>query len=205
MSPPNDAAAGKLGLALSGGGFRAAFFHIGVLARLAELGLLYRVEVISTVSGGSIVGALYYLHLKQRLESMPESGIGRDGYVELVAEVEAVLRHGAQRNIRTRAFANPLKNVQMLLSRRYSRSDRIGDLYDRFLYKGTRLRELVISPGGAAVDDPDAYNASHEEKLPVLLLNATSLNSGHNWRFEAIRMGESLPVEQTPRDNRAHG
>jgi len=196
MSPPNDAAAGKLGLALSGGGFRAAFFHIGVLARLAELGLLSRVEVISTVSGGSIVGALYYLRLKQRLESMPESGIGRDGYVELVAEAEALLRHGAQRNIRTRAFANPLKNVQMLLSRRYSRSDRIGDLYDRFLYRGTRLRELVISPRGEAVDDPDAYNASHEEKLPVLLLNATSLNSGHNWRFEAIRMGESLPVDK---------
>ena len=29
-----------LGLALSGGGFRASLFHIGVLARLAELDLL---------------------------------------------------------------------------------------------------------------------------------------------------------------------
>jgi predicted acylesterase/phospholipase RssA len=27
----------KLGLGLSGGGFRASFFHIGVLRRLAEL------------------------------------------------------------------------------------------------------------------------------------------------------------------------
>jgi predicted acylesterase/phospholipase RssA len=58
----------KLGLALSGGGHRAAFFHIGVLAKLAELGLLRRIEVISTVSGGSIVGALYYLHVKNLLE-----------------------------------------------------------------------------------------------------------------------------------------
>ncbi|MCG6926484.1 MAG: patatin family protein, partial [Acidobacteria bacterium] len=32
--------AGKLGIALSGGGFRASFFHIGVLAKLAELDLL---------------------------------------------------------------------------------------------------------------------------------------------------------------------
>ena len=47
---------------------RAAFFHIGVLAKLAELGLLRRIEVISTVSGGSIVGALYYLHVKNLLE-----------------------------------------------------------------------------------------------------------------------------------------
>jgi predicted acylesterase/phospholipase RssA len=29
---------GKVGLAYPGGGFRAAFFHVGVLARLAELG-----------------------------------------------------------------------------------------------------------------------------------------------------------------------
>ncbi|HVD49595.1 MAG TPA: patatin-like phospholipase family protein, partial [Gaiellaceae bacterium] len=59
----------KLGLALSGGGHRAAFFHIGVLACLAELGLLRLVQVISTVSGGSIVGALYYLHVKNLLEA----------------------------------------------------------------------------------------------------------------------------------------
>ena len=41
----------KLGLALSGGGHRAAFFHIGAFARLAELGLLRPIQVISTVSG----------------------------------------------------------------------------------------------------------------------------------------------------------
>ena len=38
----------KLGLALSGGGFRAALFHIGVLARMAELDLLKNVAVLST-------------------------------------------------------------------------------------------------------------------------------------------------------------
>ena len=39
----------KLGLALSGGGHRAAFFHVGVLAKLAELGLLRPIQVISTL------------------------------------------------------------------------------------------------------------------------------------------------------------
>ena len=59
----------RRGLALSGGGFRASFFHIGVLARLAEIGRLHEIEFISTVSGGSILGALYYLHVKKLLES----------------------------------------------------------------------------------------------------------------------------------------
>ena len=38
---------GKIGLALSGGGFRASLYHIGVLARLAELDLLRLVEYLS--------------------------------------------------------------------------------------------------------------------------------------------------------------
>src|SRR5690606_1350559 len=44
---------GKIGLGLSGGGFRAALYHIGVLAKMAEFDLLKDVEVISCVSGGS--------------------------------------------------------------------------------------------------------------------------------------------------------
>src|SRR5450755_3324242 len=60
---------GKVGLALSGGGFRASLFHIGVLARLAELDVLRRVEVLSCVSGGSIIGAHYYLQLRETLET----------------------------------------------------------------------------------------------------------------------------------------
>lgn len=42
-----SAAAGRVGLALSGGGFLASFYHLGVLARLAELDVLRRVEVLS--------------------------------------------------------------------------------------------------------------------------------------------------------------
>lgn len=49
--------AGKLGLALSGGGFRASLFHIGVFAALAERDMLRHVEVLSCVSGGSISSA----------------------------------------------------------------------------------------------------------------------------------------------------
>jgi NTE family protein len=44
-----------VGLSLSGGGYRAAMFHLGSLLRLSEAGLLPRLRTVSSVSGGSIV------------------------------------------------------------------------------------------------------------------------------------------------------
>lgn len=49
----------NIALALSGGGARAMAFHLGCLRRLHALGLLDRVTTISSVSGGSVIGALY--------------------------------------------------------------------------------------------------------------------------------------------------
>jgi NTE family protein len=50
------------GLALSGGGYRAALFHLGSLWRLNELGWLKRLAEITSVSGGSITAAYLGLH-----------------------------------------------------------------------------------------------------------------------------------------------
>lgn len=44
-------------LCLSGGGYRAALFHLGALRRFNELGLLAQVDTFSSVSGGSILAA----------------------------------------------------------------------------------------------------------------------------------------------------
>lgn len=44
-------------LALSGGGFRATLFHLGVIEHLRDAGVLSGVEEISSVSGGSICAA----------------------------------------------------------------------------------------------------------------------------------------------------
>ncbi|WP_158826920.1 patatin-like phospholipase family protein [Mucilaginibacter lacusdianchii] len=52
----------RFGVALSGGGYRAAGFHIGTLKTLHKLQLLDKVDVLSTISGGSITGAAYCLH-----------------------------------------------------------------------------------------------------------------------------------------------
>lgn len=51
----------KIGLALSGGGYRAAAFHVGTLRAFHKLGILEKVDVISTISGGSITGSCYCL------------------------------------------------------------------------------------------------------------------------------------------------
>ena len=49
----------RIGLALSGGGSRAIAFHLGCLRALHERGILDKVEVLSAVSGGSVIAALY--------------------------------------------------------------------------------------------------------------------------------------------------
>lgn len=203
----NDTAGGskkrRLGLALSGGGFRASFFHLGVLARMAELGLLRHVEAISTVSGGSIIGALYYLRLREMLMGEEDANITDRHYVDLVDKVEKEFLVAVQHNLRMCTFVNPIKNMKMALPC-YSRSDRIGEIYDSYIYRAVfgeehakpiEMRELKIFPKS----DPhgDAFNptkAGHNDKrgakVPVLLINATTLNTGHNWRFLASRMGE---------------
>src|SRR5436309_4048405 len=124
-APSRRAISTRLGLALSGGGFRAAFFHLGVLAHLAEIGELRRVEVISTVSGGSIIGALYYLHVKNLLQSLPAREIQDAHYVQIVERIQHDFLAGVQKHLRARTFASLWKNVKMVRPE-YSRSNRIG-------------------------------------------------------------------------------
>ena len=45
-----------VGLSFSGGGIRSATFNLGVLQALADLKLLYRIDYLSTVSGGGYIG-----------------------------------------------------------------------------------------------------------------------------------------------------
>ena len=52
--PPHD----TLGVALSGGGIRSATFSLGVFQALARVGLIGRIDYLSTVSGGGYFGAV---------------------------------------------------------------------------------------------------------------------------------------------------
>ncbi len=192
---------GKVGLALSGGGFRASFYHLGVLARLAEMDVLRSVGTLSTVSGGSIVGAQYYLEVKHLLENKADKTITREDYVEIVRRVKRNFLDGVQKNIRTRALADLRKNMAMVFTKNYSRSHRLGELYEEELYAKVKddhpmgqprnMKKLLITPEGEAKDfHPKFSNWRRRAKVPALLLNATSLNTGHNWHFTARSMGE---------------
>ncbi|MCW8920897.1 MAG: patatin-like phospholipase family protein [Sedimenticola sp.] len=62
MSIIIDGTEKRIGLALSGGGFRAAAFHLGVFRQLKELGVLWKLDLLTCVSGGSIAGAFLAAH-----------------------------------------------------------------------------------------------------------------------------------------------
>lgn len=191
---------GKIGLALSGGGFRASLYHIGVLAKLAELDLLRHVEYLSCVSGGSIVGAHYYLEVRKLLQDKPDLEIKREDYVALVQRLAEDFLRGVERNIRTRIAAEWKTNLKMIFKPDYSRTLRAGELYEQEIYarvadgEGDRerwLNNLKIVPRGASpAFAPKDDNWRRTAKVPILILNATTLNTGHNWQFTASWMGE---------------
>lgn len=189
----------KVGLALSGGGFRASLFHIGVLARLAELDLLRRVEVLSCVSGGSIVGAHYYLKVRHLINEHDEKVLDRAAYLKLVEELAEEFLEGLDGNLRMRLLTSPRAVLHMVLSRKYSRTLRAGELYERQLYalvhdgeqnEPRTLPKLFIHPPGEPNFAPKTDNWRRQSKVPILVINATTLNTGHNWQYTASWMGE---------------
>jgi len=191
----------KLGLCLSGGGFRAALFHIGTLAALAERRLLHRVEVLSTVSGGSIIGAFFYLKVKQLLEGRrPRCPEPRpEHYLDIVQEIEVEFLKAVQKNMRLRLVLNPYKTARMLLEEEYSRSDRLSELLSEFLYSPISLvdrlalKDINIVPAGSGPKPSAiAFNAAPENdcKIPILTINSTCLNTGHPFHFTGAWVGE---------------
>lgn len=103
-----DARREGTGLCLSGGGYRAALFHLGGLRRLNELGLLSQVSTVSSVSGGSIVAAFAAARLDW---SAATAGSPLADFDEALA---TPLRDLCRRNIRLRPAAWEL--VTTLLS-----------------------------------------------------------------------------------------
>jgi NTE family protein len=121
-----------IALCLSGGGYRAMVFHLGVLWRLNELGYLSRLNRISSVSGGSITAAM--LGLKwSRLDFA--AGVAR----RLVAEVVDPVR----------AFAHETIDVGSVLKGIFlpgSISDKVAGAYRRHLFGNATLQDLPDDP-----------------------------------------------------------
>ena len=80
---------------------------------------------------------------------------------------------------------------------------RVGELYEKHIYsriedrreedkdKPRWLNELIVQPKNEAAGFTPKYdNWRRAAKVPILVLNCTSLNTGHNWQFTATWMGE---------------
>jgi NTE family protein len=72
-------------LCLSGGGYRAALFHLGALRRLNETGILSGVSIFSCVSGGSILGGFLADRIA-KLDAWPARGGTYERWDEDIAE-----------------------------------------------------------------------------------------------------------------------
>lgn len=151
MTPP-------IGLALSGGGSRAIAFHLGVLKALNELGILSQISAISTVSGGSVIGALWVCH--------------EGPFEDFESECRTLLAMGFERGLIRRLLSLkpfPLAKALRLFFSAYSRVDLLAEHFDAELFHGRTLSSIP--------------------KHPVLIINATELNTGKNYKFGREVMG----------------
>lgn len=118
----------RLGLALSGGGSRAAGFHRGTLQGLKEVGLLDQIDVVSSVSGGSIFAAAW---LAARWKG--------DDVATFLRNIGQELAQGFIR----RSLTPKLLKLTLPY---YTRANLLADTFDRTLMHGMRLGDLPEKP-----------------------------------------------------------
>lgn len=113
-----------VGLALSGGGSRAANFSAAAMEELDGIGILRQVDAISSVSGGGLPGAYYALH-----------GPGTDW---------KTLRQKMATDFFDRfmwKWAGPL-NWGNLAFGRQTKTDLMADVFDEVLFDGKRYADM---------------------------------------------------------------
>jgi len=146
----------KLALSLSGGGYRAAAFHLGTMDMLHRVGLLERVRAMSTVSGGSIVGAAWALELTKPRAS-------REGFQTFATRFTKCL----EINLLDEAFVR-LADGGRTTGRPRKLITQLAELYDeKFFSQDHRVEDLA-----------------HCEGLPEIIFNCTEFSSGRVFRFQ---------------------
>lgn len=131
LADPDEAASDArtgTGLCLSGGGFRAMLYHLGVLRRLNESGWLPTLDRVSSVSGGSIVNGL----LAKSWKGLEFDGDGVAGRFEDLVERPVIALAG--RTVDVPAVLFGLRPGRI--------SARVQKSYDRHLFHGATLQDL---------------------------------------------------------------
>src|SRR5262245_50992902 len=153
-----------VGLALSGGGYRAMLFNLGSVWRLNEMGWLRKIDMITSVSGGSILNgvlATRWARLQWRGD-----GVATNFAEEIVGPVRAL----AGRTL------DVFAGIEGLLSIFSNISDKVAANYDEHLFHGADLQTGVA---------PFAKG-----KTPRFLFYATSLQTGSSVRIERKRLAD---------------
>lgn len=150
------------GLALSGGGYRASLFHLGVTRRLHELGVLQTITRLSSVSGGSILAGF----LAHRMLERDATNLEFDDWE---AEVSAPFRELVRKDIRTGLF------VRHAAWNWIWPAPRARGLEKAFR-KRIGARRLVELP----------EKSNHTIEFIFL---ATNIEKGTPWRFTAEKIG----------------
>lgn len=198
-------AAYKVGLALSGGGFRASLYHLGVLARLAELDVLRHVDVLSCVSGGGIVGVCYWLALRKRL--LQPTPLGSEDYVAVVKELIGLFLEAVGTDLCRAGQPSKIGSLCRILSGSKGALDpeAAADAIEQRFYQPLwgksvpiYMHDLPFKPAdhdpaltGSQEFHPGRHNWLRAHKVPILVLNATTVNTSHAWQFTPTWMGES--------------
>tara|TARA_R110000868_G_scaffold71713_2_gene209714 strand:- start:44014 stop:45318 length:1305 start_codon:yes stop_codon:yes gene_type:complete len=179
----------KIGLSLSGGGYRAAAFHLGTLKKLHELNLLDKVDIISTISGGSIIGAYYCLNKndystfeKKLYEALQYKNVIKKiwlsiSFLKLVLFILVFLIPSCYVLFTNFAWLAPIiviVFIGILLRFQFQIfpiSREIEKIYNTFFYEDKKLQDL-----------PDK---------PILVIGSTNLQTGRTFTFSKTWMQDS--------------
>lgn len=133
----------QLGLALSGGGFRATLYHLGVVRYLKDSGQLQQVTNIASVSGGSILAAHLVLNWDRYCGDDEQFS---EAAAEIVRFVKLDVRN---RIVRRLPLQLPLRILAKLGRRRVRNltpNAILENYYREFLYGDRCLYELPERP-----------------------------------------------------------
>jgi NTE family protein len=120
---------GKVGIALSGGGSRAIAFHYGVIEALRTLRVDSKIDVISAISGGAVVGALWALHFND--------------WNSFSKKIEWILANGFEKELLRHIFS--LNRIFRLLKLGID-ADEFGEVLDRRIFGGIKLADMPAHP-----------------------------------------------------------
>src|SRR5579864_7846660 len=126
--PPRDGVA----LCLSGGGYRAMLFHLGVLWRLNELAYLTKLARISSVSGGSITAGV----LGHRWAKL---AFVNDVATQFESEIVTTIRAMASQTL---DVADVVKGIFLP----GSIADKVVASYNQYLFSHAILQDLPDAP-----------------------------------------------------------